>query len=326
MSDTRHVMRLTAMVDGLVTALTTVRAFNPLASTVTATSNSNKVGRVTPRTLAIATYAAAPPPIVVNLGSHLAGIGGEFLTDFAKSDGLSIREYTTTCVSVILAGEEGKADLGAYHDYTAGRAKDDYYAFPWYNEATEAFALKSFHYDGVSSLANDKVDTVIGCVWASHLQEGLRGNVLLYQTPADVAQALLNGDTQRYVDSNTSGDAAPLAGKTRSVGHLVTKADRSMPDSIPRAHDYHFVNRHRPALARAVDKYETFLHKRGKWVAIRRDLTAAVRGGVPSLAAPLSCFVHPIKVTGPLGFLYSPLGAEILCCKRQGSRASAVGV
>lgn len=221
---------------------------------------------VQPGYLTVATYGTGKPEVVVGPGDNFGGVDGNYLTQFAKDHGLKIKLFQTTFASVILAVQQRKADVGAYIFYTPQRAKQMYYTYPYFNSGkTVIFTLKSFHYNGPSSMEGKKVGTVVGFVWAPYLQQWSASGAALFPDQASVGQALLNGQIQGYINGDTAAETPPLNNSSDVVQHPLKSGDYGLPAVLLTNDSYNIVNCSNKGLATALNQEMSKLRSSGQW-------------------------------------------------------------
>jgi ABC-type amino acid transport substrate-binding protein len=236
--------------------------------------------------LTVATYGTGKPQVVVGPGDHFAGVDGDYLTQFAKDHKLKIKLFQTTFASVILAVQQRKADVGAYIFYTPQRAKQMYYAYPYFNSGkTVIFTLKSFHYTGPSSMQGKKVGTVVGFVWAPYLQKWSAQGAALYPDQASIGQALLNGQIQGYVNGDTAAEIPPLNNSSNVVQHQLKAGDYGLPAVLLTNDSYNIVNCNNKGLATALNQELSKLRSGGQ-LKKYYDASGASTANLPKLKSP----------------------------------------
>jgi ABC-type amino acid transport substrate-binding protein len=230
-------------------------------------TSAPKFHLVAPGVLTVATHGSTPPEIIVEPDGKLSGMNGVWINAVARAHGLRIKAYQTTFPSMILAVEQGKADVGTGVFYTAERAKQIYYTHPFYTTRAAMITLRSFPYRGPDSLKGRKVGTVLGYVWVPYLQQTFGAqNVELFQDEASVGQALLNGQIQGYVNGADSVLSPPLASHlSEVVAHDIKPGQFGMPNSVLVNVAYNIVECNNPGLAAAMNQTLVTLHRDGTW-------------------------------------------------------------
>jgi len=198
-------------------------------------------------------------------GNQLGGLDGALINAFVAAHHLKLDLYQTTFASVILAVEQGKADLGTYYYYTAARASQVYYTFPFFLERAAMFTQKSFNYSGPASMQGKKVGTVVGFVWAPYLQTAFGSNAVLYPNSTEAAQALINGQIQGYVNSSDNEGNPPINNNPNIVPNLIQPGEYGMPTSALNTLAYNFVNCSNKGLAQALNAEMTTLQHGSAW-------------------------------------------------------------
>lgn len=227
-------------------------------------STGPSLSLITPGTLTVATYGSAAPAMTIT-GNTLGGLDGALINAFVAAHHLKLDLYQTTFASVILAVEQGKADLGTYYYYTAARASQVYYTFPFFLERAAMFTQKSFNYSGPASMQGKKVGTVVGFVWAPYLQTVFGSNAVLYPNSTDAAEALINGQIQGYVNSSDNEGNPPINNNANIVPNLIQPGQYGMPTSALNTLAYNFVNCGNKGLAQALNAEMTTLHQGSAW-------------------------------------------------------------
>jgi polar amino acid transport system substrate-binding protein len=237
---------------------------------------------VQPGVLTVATYGSAAPALVVLPNDQLGALDGAWLTAFAKDHGLRLKLYQTTFASVILAVEQGKADVGTYYYYKEDRAKQVYYTYPFFQERATVFTQRSFPYRGPESLTGKRVGTVIGFVWAQYLQKAFGANAALFPDGTAGETALLNGQIDGWVNSDDSiNDPVLGAARDKIAAHLLKAGDFGFPDSVISTLAYNFVKCDNRGLAAALDDEMTALHKTARWVGVLKENKLTETNDVP---------------------------------------------
>lgn len=226
---------------------------------------------IEPGTLTVATYGSGIPAIVVGPGDKLGGLDGALLNAFARDHVLKLKLYQTTFASVILAAQQGKADLGTYVFYTPERAKHVYYTFPFWVSHAVVFTLKSLPYAGPQSMEGKKVGTVIGFVWAPYLQKWSSSGAMLFPDQASAAQALLNGQIQGYVNGEVLLHTPPLSESGDVVAHRLNAGDFGFPETVLSNPSYNIVNCNNRGIATALDEELKNLHTSGEWKKVLEE-------------------------------------------------------
>jgi ABC-type amino acid transport substrate-binding protein len=279
-------LRLTALA-GLVSIVCAAVGVVPAAR-----AQEAKLRLVEPGALTVATYGTGIPAIVVGPGDHLGGLDGAFFTAFARDHHLKLKLYQTTFASMILAVEQGKVDVGVYIFYTPERAKHVYYTYPFWVSHARLFTLKSFKYSGPASLNGQKVGTVIGFVWAPYLQKWSASGAALYPDQATVAQALLNGQIQGYVNGEVVMHTPPLSSSHDVVANALNPGDFDIPEKLLANVSYNIVDCNNAALAAALNAEMTKLHSTGEWAKVLTENGLGPDSDVKLAAPEQGCGAH----------------------------------
>jgi polar amino acid transport system substrate-binding protein len=237
---------------------------------------------VNPGYLTVGTYGSGPPILTILPGDNLGGIDGALFNAFAKAHGLKLKLYQTTFASMILAIEQGKADVGEDVFYTAERAKHIYYTYPFYVGHAVLFTPKSLPYSGPDSMNGKKIGTVIGFVWAPYLQKWSASGAALFPDQAAVGQALLNGQIQGYINGSTAIHEPPLNDSPDVVAHALHPGDFGLPESLLVNIAYNIINCKNRGIAAALNEELARLHSNGEWAKILQ-----ANGEGPEADAPL---------------------------------------
>jgi ABC-type amino acid transport substrate-binding protein len=226
---------------------------------------------VEPGHLTVGTYGTGIPAIIVGPGDKLSGLDGALVTAFARDHALQIKLYQTTFASQILAVEQGKIDVGTFVFYTADRAKHVYYTMPFWVSHTVIFTLKSTPYTGPNSMEGKKVGTVIGFVWAPYLQKWSATGGMLFPDQTTVAQALLNGQIDGYVNGEAAMHTPPLNDSPDVVAHPVQAGDFGFPEGLLANLSYNIINCDNRGLATAMDQELVKMHDDDEWSKVLKD-------------------------------------------------------
>jgi ABC-type amino acid transport substrate-binding protein len=226
---------------------------------------------VEPGYLTVGTYGTGIPAIIVGPGDKLGGLDGALLNTFARDHNLQIKLYQTTFASQILAVEQGKIDVGTYVFHTAERAKHVFYTYPFWVSHAVIFTSKSTPYSGPKSMEGKKVGTVVGFVWAPYLQKWSATGGVLFPDQATIAQALLNGQIDGYVNGEVLLHTPPISDSPDIVAHRLEAGDFGFPASILSNLSYNIVNCSNRNLAAAMDQEFAKSHSDGEWQAVLKD-------------------------------------------------------
>jgi ABC-type amino acid transport substrate-binding protein len=222
---------------------------------------------LTPGVLYVALTDGDLPEIAVGTTSNtLAGTDGFWITQFAQKYNLQLKLFPTTLASEILAVNQGKVDLGTTAFYTAPRAKQVYYTYPFYRDTTGVYTLDTFAYTDPTSLHGKQIGTVSGYVYVPYLQQTYgTDNVHIYSTIAETDAALLNGQISAII--NGSGSNPILIQSAHVVFHVLKVGDMGMPDNVINTTAYNYVKCDNSALADALNAVMSDLQASGAWQA-----------------------------------------------------------
>jgi polar amino acid transport system substrate-binding protein len=262
MSASRRARRVVALLGAL---LGTVLVSCGGGASAGSQNSQNSLHLVNPGYLTVATHASLAPEIVVGPGQHIGGMDGVLFNAFVKEHHLKIKLYQTTFPSMILAVRQGKADIGEGVFYTADRAKQVRYTYPFWLGRAAVITLKSTPYKNAASFQDKTIGTVIGYVWAPYLQKVFGARAKLYQDEATVGQALLNGQIDGYVNGASTVDAPPLTAK-KVAAHLLKPGDWGMPDSALTTIAHNIVKCDNTGLESAMNKTLSEQYKSGAWL------------------------------------------------------------
>jgi ABC-type amino acid transport substrate-binding protein len=218
---------------------------------------------VNPGYLTVAMIAGNLPAIAQGPGDTLIGGDGAWVDQAAKDLGLKIKTFPTTLSGQILAVQDGKADIGTSTHYTAARARQIFYTFPWSVSKTGVITKKGFNYTGPNSLNGQKVGTETGLDYVPYAQKAYgQGNVQLYGGVAQLNAALENGQ----ITAEVSGYQSYLTYLKKYPDfewHFLSAGQMDMPQSLIAVTSHNFVNCNNRALATALNKTLTKMHANG---------------------------------------------------------------
>jgi ABC-type amino acid transport substrate-binding protein len=242
---------------------------------------------VNPGYLTVALIAGNLPAIAQGPDGTLIGGDGAWLQQAAKDLGLKIKTFPTTLDGQILAVQDGKADVGTSTHYTAARAKEIYYTFPWSVSKTGVITKKGFSYTGPDSLKGQKVGTETGLDYVPYMQQTYgQGSVLLYGGVAQVNAALQNGE----ITAEVSGYQSYLTYTNQYPDfqwHFLTAGQMGLPQSEISVTSHNFVNCKNTALATALNKTLTKMQADGtRKAALLKYGDSADADSLPPLQAP----------------------------------------
>ncbi len=229
------------------------------------------------------------PEIATGPNNTLIGTDGALLTEIAKKMGLKLKPVEMAFPSQVLAVKDGRADIGTTAYYTAARAKQVFYAYPFWKDTAGVYIRKDENYTGVDSLKGKTVSTVEGYVWAPYLQSAYgTGNVKLFTNIADAYTALVNGQVDAFI--NASGGAlTPGFAKYKNV--LEFKAfqpgDLKMPSSVLHDTAYNYVNCGNTGLATTMNSIFKQMQTSKQWDSILTQYKIApTADNIPAMASP----------------------------------------
>lgn len=261
----RRAMRLPALTVGLV-SLIIISGCGAQAASANSTAKakaaavaklSKKLGLITNGVLTVAISGEDAPTVTVtpSNANKIGGIDGTLVTDYAKAEGLKLDVISTAFASVILDVETHKVDLGMSYFYTAARAEEVRYTFPFYSGQSVVMTLKSYHWTGLSGLKGDKVGTEAGTVWVPNLESVFGSNLIQYTGTATVGQALINGQITAYVDGAYTDHDPPLT-PSLVTEHVLKAGDWGMANDILNIHTYNIAHCDSVALVKSINGYE----------------------------------------------------------------------
>jgi ABC-type amino acid transport substrate-binding protein len=209
---------------------------------------------VNPGYLTVALIDGNLPSIAVGPNSTLIGADGAWVQQAAKDLGLKIKTFPTTLSGQILAVNDGKADIGTSTHYTAERAKQIYYTFPWSISRTGVITKKGFNYTGPDSFQGKTTGTETGLDYVPYMQKTYgQGNVRLYGSVAQLNDALDNGQ----IVGEVSGYQSFLTYKAKYPDfewHFLKVGQLGLPQSIVAVTSHNFVKCDNQKLADALNK------------------------------------------------------------------------
>lgn len=241
-----------------------------------------KFTTVHPGELTVAVYGTALPDMVINADKTLGGLEGPMFDSFLKACKLKLRLFETTFASMILAVQNGEADVATYIFYSEARSKVLYYTYPhWVADQANVFTLKTFSYTGPESMEGKKVGTVTGFVWAPFLQQKFGANAMLFPDTVTGGTALLNGQIDGWVNGGTTIDVPPFKDqKDKVVGHPIPPNTWGMGENVVFNNSYNTVHCNNKDLAKALNENLERMVKSGEWKKVMDSVK------VPDSAAP----------------------------------------
>jgi ABC-type amino acid transport substrate-binding protein len=203
------------------------------------------------------------PAIAAGPNGTLIGGDGAWVTQAAKDLGLKIKTFPTTLAGQILAVNDGKADIGTSTHYTAARAKQIYYTYPWSVSYTGVIVKKGTAYSGANSLQGKVVGTETGLDYVPYMQKTYgQANVRLYGSVAQLNDALNNGQ----ITGEVSGYQSFLTYQTKYPDfewHFLKVNEMGLPQSIIAVTSHNFVKCDNTKLADALNKTLTKMQADG---------------------------------------------------------------
>jgi histidine transport system substrate-binding protein len=242
---------------------------------------------VNPGYLTVALIDGNLPSIAVGPNSTLIGADGAWVQQAAKDLGLKIKTFPTTLSGQILAVNDGKADVGTSTHYTAERAKQIYYTFPWSISRTGMITKKGFNYTGPDSLKGQTVGTETGLDYVPYMQKTYgQDSVRLYGSVAQLNDALNNGQ----IDGEVSGYQSFLTYKAKYPDfewHFLKEGQMGLPQSIVAVTSHNFVKCDNQKLADALNKTLQKMQADGsRKAALVKYGDTSDAGSPPALKAP----------------------------------------
>jgi len=235
------------------------------------TSSGSNFSLVNPGYLTVANYGTINPFEIDENDGSLGGLEGMLFNGFAKAHNLKVKVINTAFASMILDVQQKKADVASFVYYSADRAKQLYYTASFVKITAGVFTKQSFDYSGPDSLKGVKVGVVTGQLWQAALQKALGGNLVLFQTQTEAAQALLNGQISAYINGQDELYTPPLSTHESEIAYHPLKAgDLGMTNEMLENTAYNAVSCSNTGLAKALDDYLTDLHQSGTWTSYLR--------------------------------------------------------
>lgn len=183
------------------------------ASSSPTTGDSSAFKLVTPGTLTVATWGSSPPAIVIE-GQIIGGLDGLVINQLAKDYGLNVKVLETDFAGVVLAVQQGKADMGTYFYWTAERSKTIFYPIPFIADYAVIVTKDPFAYTGPASLQGKKIGAISGSLYTPIIQKVYGDNVLVFPDHAKVGQALINGQVDAILEANSFIGTPAMVGRT----------------------------------------------------------------------------------------------------------------
>ena len=241
---------------------------------------------VNPGYLTVAYIAGNLPSIDYKDGQMIGG-DGAWVQQVANDLGLKIKPFPTTLSGQILAVNGGKADMGTSTHYTAERAKQIYYTFPWSTSYTGVITKKGFTYTDANSLKGKTIGTETGLDYVPYMQKTYgQGQVRLYGSVAEVNQALENGQIQAEV-SGYQSFLTYLKTYPDFQWNYLKVGEMGLPQSIVAVTSHNFVKCDNQGLATALNKTLTNMHADGSQkAALLKYGDTSDANKLPDLQAP----------------------------------------
>ncbi len=226
-----------------------------------------------PGVLTVATDVSYPPWFIIVPGAMGApdtatGIAGDLVNAFAKEQGLKVELLETDFPSMLLAVQNGKADLAAGLSYNPDRSKLMYYTSAVGSSPTVVYTLKDLTYTEPDSLKGKKLGTGNG-YWEAPLLEAWQPGVQLFPNNVTGNQALLNRQIDAWFSDITSLDNEPFKSNLdKVVAHSLKAGDFGFSEMQVFSPVYNAVACGNGALAEALDAMQQKLHDSGEWASI----------------------------------------------------------
>jgi ABC-type amino acid transport substrate-binding protein len=244
-------------------------------STSTSGGTNNTFSLLTSGTLLVSTWGTSQPEVVINSDGTMGGLDGALLKAFAKDHNLTIKLFQTTFASSILAVQQGKADMGAYFYWSDARAKQSFYTYPYFADTSVVITKADFNYTGPDSLKGKRIGGIVGSVYTPYVQKAFPKNLVsIYPDIPQEGQALLNGQVDALIESNTVAAEPPLLGRTDIKLSPINANDFGLPASMMQNLSYNVVPCSNKPLADALDAEMQKLVQSGVWDAILKANSA----------------------------------------------------
>lgn len=241
---------------------------------------------IKPGKLTVAFVDGNLPNLALAADGTLEGLDGAWINAFAEEHDLEVVPSPMEFSAQILAVQQGKADIGTSTYYTAERAEQVYYAYPFWRDTTGIYVKKGFDYTGPESLEGKKVGTIRGWTFGPYMEESLgTENVIYFDDIPQAYSALMSGQVVGVV--NGSGGAfedAYLEFADQMEFHAFSAGDFGLPEELIANQSHNFVRCDNPGLADAMNATMQRLQDSGEWAKIQEQY------GVPATAdytAPL---------------------------------------
>jgi ABC-type amino acid transport substrate-binding protein len=221
--------------------------------------------------LTVATDVSYPPWFIIVPGAFGApdtatGVDGELVNAFAAEHALKVELLETDFASMLLAVQQGKADLATGLSYKEDRSKQMYFTSAVGSSPVVAYTLKSLDYKGPDSLKGKRIGTGNGYFEADVLEKWQPGNVQLFPNNVTGNQALLNGQIDAWFSDVTSLDNDPFKSNLdKIVANKLKTGDFGFTEEQIYSPVYNSVACGNGALAMALDATLQRLHDSGQW-------------------------------------------------------------
>jgi ABC-type amino acid transport substrate-binding protein len=237
--------------------------------------------------LTVALVAGNLPNIAAGPDGTLQGGDGAWLQQAAKDLGLKIATFPTTVSGQILAVEDGKADVGTSTHYSAVRAKQVYFTYPWSIIYNGFIVKKGFDYTGPASLKGHQLGSISGYNTIPNMQKYYGGSdVHIFTDIAEQNSALQNGQ----VTAVLTGYQTFLEYRKQYPDfewYFLKNGDVGMGSDLISTTSNNFVKCGNEPLATALNATMTKLQSTGAW---KKDLKAA---GILPNAKTIAPLVQP---------------------------------
>jgi ABC-type amino acid transport substrate-binding protein len=260
---------------------------SPSGTTSTAWCDEYDFNLVEPGALTVATYGSSVPDIEVLPDQQLGGMEGAMFNNFVEECGLELRLFETDFAPMILAVQEGDADVGTYIYYSPDRAEVVYYTYPhWVDDVAVVYTRADFEYTGPESFEGRQVGTVTGFVWASFLQEHFGDDAALFPDEATGGTALINGQIDGWINASAAISGTPWADSPIEIAqHPIEVGDFGMPEEVISNESYNIVSCDNKELAQALNENLERMVESGEWDAVREEFDVPEEEG-PRLEEP----------------------------------------
>jgi len=163
---------------------------------------------VTDGKLTVAFYDLMPK-IALKDDNTLDGVEGWLLTGLAEKYGLEVVPMRTDFAGMLLAVQQGKADIGANIYYSEERGGQVNYTLPVVNDVFGFIMPADTDYSGPESLKGGKIGTLAGYVYNDVISEYFgEGNIVILPDAPTMIAAVKNGQIAAYAGSSGSASAA----------------------------------------------------------------------------------------------------------------------